>query len=55
MDASVASVVATVEEHSQTEKVHVFKKKRRKGYKKRFGHRSDITMLRITSVTKNAD
>ena len=48
------SVDATVEEHSQTEKIHVFKKKRRKGYKRRFGHRSDVTVLRIDSVDFNA-
>jgi large subunit ribosomal protein L21 len=46
-------VEATMEEHSQTEKIHVFKKKRRKGYKKRQGHRSDISMLRINSVQKH--
>lgn len=28
----------------------MFKKKRRKGYKRRFGHRSDVTVLRIDSV-----
>ncbi len=41
-----ANVKATVEEMAQTEKVHVFKKKRRKGYKVRRGARvlcSDLT------------
>ena len=45
-----AHVEATVEEHTRTEKIHVFKKKRRKGYKKRIGHRSDVTVLRIQTV-----
>ena len=45
-----AEVNATVEEQTQTEKVLVFKKKRRKGYKRRMGHRSDVTVLRINSV-----
>lgn len=51
----VVSVEGIVEEQTQTEKIHVFKKKRRKGYKRRFGHRSDVTVLRIASVTKKLD
>lgn len=47
-----ARVSAVVEEHTQTEKVQVFKKKRRKGYSRRMGFRADVTVLRITSVTK---
>ena len=45
-----AHVLATVEEHSQSEKVIIFKKKRRKGYQKNAGHRQKINVLRIDKV-----
>eukprot|EP00053_Salpingoeca_punica_P001508 m.33786 g.33786 ORF g.33786 m.33786 type:complete len:137 (-) comp11053_c0_seq1:40-450(-) len=45
-----AYVTATAIEHTKTEKVQVFKKKRRKGYAVRQGHRQDITLLRINEV-----
>ncbi|KJE93063.1 hypothetical protein CAOG_03910 [Capsaspora owczarzaki ATCC 30864] len=47
---SVVRVQATVIEQSLAEKVIVFKKKRRKTYKKWKGHRQPITTLRITSI-----
>eukprot|EP01043_Picozoa_sp_COSAG02_P050394 COSAG02_NODE_5175_length_4571_cov_2.726744_3_plen_279_part_00 len=45
-----ASVVLQVEEHMRTQKVHVFKKKRRKGYARSQGHRQSITMMRVVDV-----
>lgn len=45
-----ASVSAKVERHGRGEKVVVFKKKRRKGYAKRNGHRQDLTRLKIESI-----
>lgn len=45
-----AQVVLQVEEHTQTRKVIVFKKKRRKGYKKKMGHRDMVTMARVIKV-----
>jgi large subunit ribosomal protein L21 len=45
-----AKVLATVEEHSLTDKVIVFKKKRRKGYQKNQGHRQQITVVRIMKI-----
>ena len=47
---SGASVGATVLEHLKGDKVIVFKKKRRKGYKKKNGHRQSFTKIKIDSV-----
>jgi large subunit ribosomal protein L21 len=45
-----AKVYATVEQQVFTDKVIVFKKKRRKGYKKNFGHRQEATILRVDKI-----
>ena len=45
-----ASVSAKVEKHLKGDKVIVFKKKRRKGYKKKNGHRQYLTELTITGI-----
>ena len=46
-----AAVSAEVLEQTRGDKIIVFKKKRRKGYRRTIGHRQDITVLRITDVT----
>ena len=46
-----ASVSAKVLEHVKGDKVIVFKKKRRKGYKVKKGHRQQYTKIRIDSIT----
>mgnify|MGYP006290500311 CR=1 FL=1 len=45
-----AVVKAKVLEHLKDDKVIVFKKKRRKGYKKKNGHRQHITKIQIESI-----
>jgi large subunit ribosomal protein L21 len=45
-----ASVSATVLEHVKADKVIVFKKRRRKGYRVKKGHRQDYTRIEITNV-----
>ena len=45
-----ASVTAEVLEQTRAKKIIVFKKKRRQGYRRKAGHRQDITVLRITDV-----
>ena len=45
-----AVVKATVLEHLKGEKVIVFKKKRRKGYHKKNGHRQCLTKVHIDEV-----
>lgn len=45
-----ASIEATILEHKKTEKVIVFKKKRRQNYRRKRGSRQQITVLRITSI-----
>jgi large subunit ribosomal protein L21 len=45
-----AKVYATVEEQTLTDKVYVFKKRRRHRYKKFAGHRQDVTMLRVDCI-----
>ncbi|MDQ3019930.1 MAG: 50S ribosomal protein L21 [Bacteroidota bacterium] len=44
-------VVATVLDHIKDDTVIVFKKKRRKGYKVRNGHRQRYTAVQINSIT----
>ena len=46
-----ATVSATVLNHLKGEKVHVFKKKRRKGYQKMNGHRQYMTAIKIDDIT----
>ncbi len=46
-----ASIEAKVVGHVKDEKVTVFKKKRRKGYKVRRGHRQQYTEIEITKVS----
>jgi len=46
-------VRAEVLEHGKGKKVIVFKKKRRKGYKRFKGHRQLYTRIRITSIELN--
>lgn len=48
---SGASVNATVLGHQKGDKVIVFKKKRRKGYKVKNGHRQSFTKLKIDSIS----
>ena len=45
-----ARVKATVIEHGRDRKVVVFKKKRRKGYKVKRGHRQPHTILKIEEI-----
>ncbi|GAB5464741.1 MAG: hypothetical protein Kapaf2KO_01770 [Candidatus Kapaibacteriales bacterium] len=45
------SVKAKVIEHGRADKVLVFHKKRRKGYRKLNGHRQHYTTIQITSIS----
>jgi large subunit ribosomal protein L21 len=46
-----ASVQATVVRHVKADKVLVFHKKRRKGYRKFNGHRQQYTKIQINAIT----
>ena len=45
-----ASVKATVVGHGRADKIIVFKKKRRKQYKRKQGHRQGYTEIKIESI-----
>ena len=45
-----ATVTAEVLDQVRGDKIIVFKKKRRKGYRRTRGHRQDLTVLRITAI-----
>ena len=45
-----ALVAAEVLEQTRGDKIIVFKKKRRKNYRRKKGHRQDLTLLRITEI-----
>lgn len=47
---SGATVAAEVLEQKRGDKIVVFKKKRRQGYRRTRGHRQDLTALRITEI-----
>lgn len=48
---SLAAVKATVIAHGRGEKIIVFKKKRRKQYKRKQGHRQGYTAIKIDSIS----
>ncbi len=45
-----AAINASVIEHLKGDKVIVFKKKRRKGYKKKNGHRQSFTKIKVEGI-----
>lgn len=49
-DLEKVKVEATVTEHLRGPKVKVFKYKPKKGYRRRAGHRSELTKLEVTEV-----
>jgi large subunit ribosomal protein L21 len=49
-DASKVTVSAEIIAQAKTEKVVVFKKRRRHNYRRKAGHRQQMTLLRITDV-----
>jgi large subunit ribosomal protein L21 len=46
-----ASVQAKILENKRGKKVLVFKKKRRKGYRNKRGHRQELSVIKIESIT----
>ena len=46
-----ASVQAKILENKRGKKVTVFKKKRRKGYRNKRGHRQELSVIKIESIT----
>ena len=49
-DASKVTVSAEIIAQAKSEKVVVFKKRRRHNYRRKAGHRQQLTLLRITDV-----
>ena len=47
---SGARIEATVLDHVQGDKVIVYKKKKRKGYEKKNGHRQAFSQIKIESI-----
>ena len=50
-----AAVVGEVVQQAKNKKIVVFKSKRRKGYKRKLGHRQQFTRLRITEIQDGND
>ena len=46
-----ATITGTILSHVKGDKVIIFKKKRRKGYKKRNGHRQQYTKVMINTIS----
>jgi len=53
-DASKVTVSAEIIAQAKSEKVVVFKKRRRHNYRRKAGHRQQMTLLRITDVGAGA-
>lgn len=51
---SGALVTAEVLEQARGDKVIIFKKKRRQNYRRKNGHRQDLTVVRITGILADA-
>jgi large subunit ribosomal protein L21 len=51
---SGATVSGTVINHGRDRKIIVFKKKRRKGYRRKNGHRQDFSLIQIDSISASA-
>ena len=49
-----ARVVAEVLKQGRAKKILVFKKKRRKGYRRRQGHRQYLTTVKVTAIESGA-
>ena len=49
-----AKVTAEVIEHGRLRKILVYKKKRRKGYQRKNGHRQDFSAIKINSIKVTA-
>ncbi len=45
------SVEGTIVAHTRGDKVLVFKKKRRQNYRRKNGHRQDLTTVQITAIS----
>lgn len=52
---ATAAVFAELLAQTRGDKVLVFKKKRRKNYRRMRGHRQDLTVLRITGISPSGD
>lgn len=49
-DLKGASVKAEILEQKKDKKIVVFKKKRRQNYRRKKGHRQDVTILKVTDI-----
>ncbi len=49
-----AKVEGTVLQHGKDKKIIVFKRKRRKTYRRKYGHRQDHTMVKIDKISAKA-
>jgi large subunit ribosomal protein L21 len=52
---SGALVAAEVVDHHRGEKIIIFKKKRRQNYRRKRGHRQELTTIKITQILANGE
>lgn len=45
-----AEVTAEILENKRGTKLHIFKKKRRKGYTRKTGHRDELSVIKVTKI-----
>ncbi|MBI5106289.1 MAG: 50S ribosomal protein L21 [Solirubrobacterales bacterium] len=51
-DLGGATVSAEVVEHLRGPKIRIFKYKPKRGYRRRAGHRQELTRIRVTKISK---
>ena len=47
-----AKVTVSIVEHLRGKKIYSFKKKRRKGYRRKIGHRQELTKIQVETITR---
>lgn len=50
-DVDQVAVKAEILEHTRGKKIHVLRYKNKTGYRRRQGHRQDLTRIRITDIS----
>ena len=53
-DLGRVKIQAVVTGHEKGKKIHGLKFKPKRGYKRRYGHRQDLTLVRITDILTDA-
>ena len=51
-DVAGAKVIGQIVRHAQGKKLRIYRYKKKKGYQRTLGHRSDYTFVRVTGISR---